>query len=527
MNNLPQGPVFLRLTFSYVARPDPRLWSLSHKPHEGARGHEGGQAEIIRLALTHKFTTAVLGRSSGKSGLAVFLMLTEAQLPRFRGVIYEFALATPYQDGARDAYRAWKQALAPLLSDHMGLPDGHSDVGMILHLRLGETAGVVLDFWGLENYDALRRYRKHRIVVDEAKDVHPMALPVLTPMLLGRDGKILFMGTPSRLGKGARWFRQMYDLGVRREPNHASFKAPTHCNPYVSDEEIAAEIATKRRTGGDDHVREEIYAEFLADEGAWFPNLSRVFTVPVLEEHALSFTAGTGALWIGERPDQGDEARLPDQYVGGVDVALKKDSTVVKIFNARTRREAALCRMRAVPQDEQRAQVAALQKMYGAVLIYDGTGGHGHAVAGDLALHDKQSFIPRDWNRPNKIHDLTVGKALCERAGGDEQVSGPGWYMLDVEWQVNEFREYQITTETSTGEQLLTPKFSAPHGINDDAVCAACLVADRLVLPYRPRYKAEGPPKIYTVEWFAQQQRSQNGHLRGPTANVLGPSVRR
>lgn len=474
-------------------------------PHEGTDEYPGGQVAVIRLCLAYAVVVAAFGRAFGKSVTALFLLLEEGGT-RMAGQRYTFAYCAPILRQARDVYRAWKSVLRPLI-------EWHSDVDMVLHLRAwGTNTGCVVRFFGLDEYENIRSPRVHRIVVDEVKDVAPEAIwSVLMPMLLGREGGgLLLQGTPSREGKGAVMFRDEFRKGlIPDHPTHRSITAPSMGNPFLSKQQI--DLLTSA-CPDERAILEEIHARFLEDEGAVFGNLKAVFSVPLLRTEGQ----GSIALWIGEDPDQGEKRkRLPDKYGMGLDVGRVHDPTVASVFNRHTRRQAAILRMVGIDQHVQRAQIEALKRRYNdATVWYDDTGGYGWAVAGDMAREAKVGFVPRTWTQGQKESDITHARFLCQNAGAE--VGGRGWYLIDVPWQRAEFEAYQAVTKTRDNKQLARAQYGAPPGLHDDAVCAACLVAEPLSLPYvaeAPR--AEGPPE-YSVDWFERGS-------TGPGAK-LGPS---
>lgn len=497
---------------------------LTHQPHAGTVQHRGGQWAIIQAALKNFFTVALFGRGSGKSPTAFFLMLKEAAEARFAGIVYDFALATPYNDGAKDAYRVWKRILAPLLSSHMGLRNGHDDVGLVLHLApcLG-NAGIIIDFWGLENYDGLRRYRKHRIVIDEGKDVAEEAVfSTLIPMTFARQGKIAVLGTPGRKARGAKWLRRMFRKGQdpERYPGFISLTAPSQCNPFLTAEELAiyVEACADERA-----VREEINAEILENEGAVFSNLAAVFSVPLLKSFRLVHDKAAGKVlwtpdterpncWVSEPPDEGDAERLPAAYCAGLDLGVD-DSTVKSGFNRETRRQAYLLRLRGMDYTDQLPLIDAVFKVYRRPhTVYDRTGGHGSTVTEALTRRYRESVTGRTWSTETKGGDIARAQMLCSDAPGPL-----GWTLMDIKWQRNEFEEYQLQTETATGQALRTARYSAPSGFNDDSVAAACLVSEMVAMPYArrarrpdaPLWQIDGADVKIPGAWLKQQQRQE------------------
>ena len=119
-----------------------RAISFDIEPHNGtpetacyedAAGSWGGQVAVIRASMAHFFTTALFGRSAGKSATGLPLCMIEgARLP---GAVYQFNHASPFLNGATDCYRLWREILSPLLVGDRGIRNGHDDVHRILHIR--------------------------------------------------------------------------------------------------------------------------------------------------------------------------------------------------------------------------------------------------------------------------------------------------------------------------------------------------------------------------------------------------------
>lgn len=511
-----------------TAQP-PTTLTLSKPPHAGTKAHPGGQWAILDAALGHFFTTALFGRGSGKSPTAFYLAMREMAEPRFAGVVYDFALCTPFNDGAQDAYRVWKRILAPLLSSHMGLNNGHDDTRRILHLApCFGNAGAVLDFWGLEAYDNLRRYRKHRIVVDEGKDVFEEAIfSVLVPMTFGRKGKILVMGTPGRKARGAKWLRRVFKMGMDPDayPGFISLTAPSYCNPFLTKQELQNYIDA---CADERAVREEIWAEILDAEGAVFSNLKSVFRVPVLKSFRLVQDAETGKvlwtpdaerpnLWVGEPPSEPTDTHEAAPYCAGLDLGVD-DSTVLSGFNRVSRHQGFLLRLRGMTYTDQLPLIDAVLRVYRKpFVVYDRTGGHGATVTEALTLRYKDAVAGRTWSGDAKGSDIARAQMLCSDAPKPE-----GWGLLDVKWQRAEFEEYQVETETKSGIAK-RPTYNAPAGFHDDSVAAACLASEMVALPYAARTKRPdaptwhvGPNAEVTIPaaWLHQQRKRERREER-------------
>jgi len=443
---------------------------------------------VIQACLDYEIVVALFGRAFGKTLIDPLLFLEEGGLCTEQ--IYEYAYASPTFRLAKEQYRFWKRIFFPMLDSGRGLSKGCSDSDLIIHTRpWNQNAGAVVDFWGLDDYDNLRGYRKHRLAVDEGKDVEREAVfDTLIPMRLGRSvvdgqpfGGTLVKGTPKRTGKGAHWLRETFYRGLdKMDPKNRhiyAITAPSHGNPHLTEVEIQRLIDNCEDKNA---VREEIYAEILEDDASVFTNLKKTFSVPVLRMVHKNY-------WIGEDPDKGEEyggednqGRHPDKYCLGWDIgrSMEGDPSVISVFNLRTRRQAALLRMPGLPFPTQLAELHRIRTLYNnATIHYDGTG-IGGALTDELSRRYGDGAVKHVWNAKSKEADITRGRLLCAHA--QDEVSGPGWYLIDVKWQKREFDAYSIITESAAGKPLSTPKYEAPKGLHDDAVCASLICSDHL-----------------------------------------------
>lgn len=503
----------------------PQRIALDREPFRGIDGHVG-QIDVLHAALQHEYVFLTSGRGYGKSPLAGFVVIAEGGCPGMAGQVYEYAYGAPHDEGAAlDMYRLHKRIFAPLLSEHMGLNNGHNDGQKVLHLRpFGGNRGAVLDYFGLDKHDSQRRYRKHRIVIDEFKDVPEAAYrDTLIPMRVGRKpGGILGLGSPKRVGIGVAWARAEWKRGQDpiANPYHRSFWAPSYANPFLSLEEFDK---IKAACKNDPLAwEEEVEGRWLEAEGAVFSNLKAVFVVPVLRAFRCaadgSFVPESDPtrqqLWIGEEPDGGNYDREPDAYGAALDLARAPDGdfTVLTIFNRRTRRQAALLRLQGILYMDQLPHVAALLNRYGGkrvITVYDATGGHGSALTEPLARLYGESMRAKTWTNVTKGEDIAHAQNLCAQAGKD-QAEGYGWTMLALDWQAAEWTEFQAKTKRADGTPLTAFQYGAPVGMHDDSVTAGCMVAGLLNRPYVPTGRHH-PPKPGTARYMDEE--NENGQV--------------
>jgi len=126
-------------------------------------------------------------------------------------------------------------------------------------MRIELITGGKLDFWTLEDPDAGRGRKYHRIVIDEAaharylKDAWEQAI---SPTLTDYRGQAWFISTP----KGLNYFYELFRRGQdAAHPDWAAFHMPTTVNPHVP----ADEIEQRRRELPELVFRQEHLAEFV------------------------------------------------------------------------------------------------------------------------------------------------------------------------------------------------------------------------------------------------------------------------
>lgn len=128
------------------------------------------------------------------------------------------------------------------------------------------TNGGSVEFWTLEDPDAGRSRRYHKVGIDEAGLVRDLAsrwYDAILPTLADFDGDADLRGTP----KGKNFFHTAYSWGLDpHEPDWESFHEPSTANPYLP----AGIIEEFRRKMPDRSFRQEFLAEFLDDAGGVF-----------------------------------------------------------------------------------------------------------------------------------------------------------------------------------------------------------------------------------------------------------------
>lgn len=104
-------------------------------------------------------------------------------------------------------------------------------------MRIELVTGGKIDFWTLEDPDAGRGRKYRRIVIDEAAHARYLKEAwerAIAPTLTDYKGDAWFISTP----KGLNFFHELYQRGVKNEPDWQSWHMPTTVNPHISAEEV-------------------------------------------------------------------------------------------------------------------------------------------------------------------------------------------------------------------------------------------------------------------------------------------------
>lgn len=152
-------------------------------------------------------------------------------------------------------FKAIKKQLAPITQ-------ACSKTDMIIELY----GGGLVEFWTLDNEDAGRSRKYHKVIVDEAslvkkglKDTWEQAIE---PTLLDFDGDAIMAGTP----KGVDEENFFYQACNSKEMGWEEHHAPTSANPTISPEALARIIAGRPPRV----VQQEYNAEFVDWRGTNF-----------------------------------------------------------------------------------------------------------------------------------------------------------------------------------------------------------------------------------------------------------------
>jgi predicted phage terminase large subunit-like protein len=128
--------------------------------------------------------------------------------------------------------------------------------------RITYINGGQLDFWSLDNYDAVRGRKYRRIVIDEAAMVTNLEeawTMAIRPTLADFKGDAWFFSTP----KGRNYFHTLSER-ARTDETWSYFQLPTSANPHIDETEIDA----AQRELPNIVFQQEFLAEFIDVQGA-------------------------------------------------------------------------------------------------------------------------------------------------------------------------------------------------------------------------------------------------------------------
>jgi predicted phage terminase large subunit-like protein len=207
----------------------------------------GGQQRILESPARYKVIAA--GRRFGKTLLAVeWLALMDG------GAIDGASVAffSPTYKLLADVWADFERTLRPVTRKANKTEQ-----------RIELITGGKIDFWTLEDPDAGRGRKYHRLVIDEAAHARYLKEAwerAISPTLTDYQGAAWFISTPN----GLNYFYELFQRG--RDPAYPdweSFHMPSAANPHLRPEEIE----TKRRELPELVFRQEYLAEFVTFGG--------------------------------------------------------------------------------------------------------------------------------------------------------------------------------------------------------------------------------------------------------------------
>ena len=254
----------------------------------------------------YRFLVAALGRQSGKSWLAKYILLDRA-INRDQVCMW-VAPAIP------TARTHWN-ALVKLIKD-----SGMEEAGFVKKIsqaakEIQFVDGGVIQVRSAIEPDNLRGDSLDLLIMDEAaffRNGDYVWYSVCLPMITATKGKVLFTTTPN----GRNWVYDLFKHGQNpKDPYHKSWNVPSEASPY-QDKELLEYLKQNMPSL---KWREEFMAEFLADGGGVFAGVELAANVQQRKA-----------------PRHGDDI---DRYVAGIDIGFNNDYTVFTVIDTLERKQ--------------------------------------------------------------------------------------------------------------------------------------------------------------------------------------------
>lgn len=218
-------------------------------PHKGQKQIIDGFADSV-----HKFGIVATGRQFGKSLLAQNLMLY-------------WLLQNPNQKGAwiTPVYNQCKKIFSELTDAAYDIITNQNKADLTIKFINGST----LQFLSTDNYNTIRGFSFHYMVIDEGAFIKEEAInEAVLPTLTALGKKCLMISTP----KSKNWFYNWFMRGSVDSATYISFKGVSHDNPYV-DKEF---IIEQRKSLPSEIYKQEYLAEFTDAGNDVFTNLDQI-----------------------------------------------------------------------------------------------------------------------------------------------------------------------------------------------------------------------------------------------------------
>lgn len=242
--------------------------------------------------------------------------------------------------------------------------------------------------------------------------------------------RVIFGGTPKI---GCSVFKELWDRA--QDPNqldYAGYKFSSFDNPYLS----RALLEQDMRSMSDRTIKQEIYGDFLDDDGVVFRGIDKIATL---------------------NPNEVPEVDYTHMYVMGVDLAKLVDYTVIAVYDRTDNKQVLQMKFNKLEWPAIQARVQHVSRKYNnALVILDSTG------VGE-PIYDQLSRL----NVPVEPIHLTneLKKQIIEKLSNWIEL---GYIrMINDPDTINELKSF--TYDISDSGRII---YGAPVGFHDDIVTA-------------------------------------------------------
>lgn len=347
------------------------------------------------------------------------------------------------------------------------LPKGFYDEQKAdLRLILKDPDGsdhAFIEFKSAENDDNIRGFAVNHFIFDEAaRGVSYESFVSVLTTVTQTFGTGIIISTP----KGRNWFKDIYDRGdksllmpgeVDAFPEWMSVRMPTWRNPFVKPQAIA----DLRNNLPSDVFEQEVAARFMKDGVGVFRNVESCIKGVII---------GPDGMPLWENPIAGR------RYVLGVDLARKKDFTVIIVMDTLRKHVVYYDRFNQIAWEIQKRRIIEVAKRYNNALVCMDSTGLGDVIEEDL----RASGLPIEGYT---IHGTKPKQQLVDKLRVNIEFGRISYPEIRTMIKELEAYEYEVTTAGNV-------KYSAPSGKHDDTVIALALanwVCDRLPFKYSAR----------------------------------------
>lgn len=303
-----------------------------------------------------------------------------------------------------------------------------------------------IEFKSAENDDNLRGFGVHFAILDEAARISRPSYESVWTTMTQTDGRMVIISTP----KGRNWFYEEYQKGEKSylmpgdadpNPEWLSIRMPTWTNPYVKPQRIL----TMRKNMPADVFEQEIAARFMLESAGVFRGIDGCVKNLLVDNMGRP---------LDELPIAGQ------RYVLGVDLARKRDYTVIIVMDSARHRVVYFERFNSMSWAVQKSRIVEVANRYNHARVFmDGTG-LGDPIVGDVrnAGINVEGFIISNKSKQELIEKLRADIEF-------QRISFPNHPVM-----IRELRNYEY--EINSNGNI---KYSAPPGQHDDTVIALAL----------------------------------------------------
>jgi hypothetical protein len=375
--------------------------------------HKGQKYIIDNFADSeHKFGVVATGRQFGKSLLAQNLMLY-------------WLLKSPNKKGAwiTPVYNQCKKIFQELTSAAHDIIISQNKADLTITFINGST----LQFLSTDNYNTIRGFSFHYMVIDEAAFIKEEAInEAVMPTLTALGKKCLIISTP----KSKNWFYHYFLRGNTPNNVYIAFKGISRDNPYVSKDFLIEQHKSLPR----DIYEQEYLAEFTDAGNDVFTGIADVC---IRNE------------WNG--PQNGTK------YFAGIDLGLANDYSVLTIMDE-LGRVSYMERVNGTSYAEITKSFITAIKRYRIAGGYCETNGPGRPVFEVFRQSERkiQEFVTTNESK-------TVGIRALIYAIQEQSLELPSQTLFPYLYAELNAYTYKLN---ATG----TVSFSAPSGLHDDCI---------------------------------------------------------